>query len=126
MKDNYRAGFWYNNEEELEELMGIEAFLNMKHGKNEVLWEAEDNKWPEDDQQVYEPEPFNPGLYIYCFRKGRSLTQKQFAKELGIGVETLSKVENNHPTLRKSIKLKINEYFEKEDNNVIYEDVTYY
>lgn len=126
MRDNYYAGFWYDNEVELKELLGLEAYLDMKYDKDSESWEAEDAKWPENDQKVYEKEKFNQGRYIYCFRKARALTQKQFARELGIGIETLSKIENNYPNLRKSIKLKINKYFGEVENTVIYEDVTYY
>lgn len=47
MKNNYCAGFFYDTEEELQKLMGTEAYLDMVHGSGKRAVSSEDSKWTE-------------------------------------------------------------------------------
>jgi transcriptional regulator with XRE-family HTH domain len=51
---------------------------------------------------------------VYCKRKAEGLTQRALAKKLGIGRETLSKIENGHKNLRTAVKKKIDDYLNEE------------
>lgn len=51
---------------------------------------------------------------VYCKRKAEGLKQKDLAKKLGVGLETLSKIENGHENLRSKVKMKIDDYLNEE------------
>ena len=51
---------------------------------------------------------------VYVKRKAEGLTQRELARKLGIGLETLSKIENGHENLRTKVKKKIDDYLNEE------------
>ena len=109
MKTNLCNGFLYEAEEELSELVGIEEYLDMQFDKGNGGWEP---GW-DDTSNASEPTSLL-ALDLYCKRKAEGLTQKELARKLGIGVETLSKVENGHRNLRATVSKKIEEYLDEE------------
>ncbi len=109
MKSNLCHGFMYDTEEELRELVGIEEYLDMEFNKGNGGWEP---GW-ENESDAYEL-PSSLAMDVYCKRKAEGLTQKELARKLGIGLETLSKIENGHENLRTKVKLKIKVYLNEE------------
>ena len=109
MKTNLCHGFMYETEEELREMVGIEEYLDMKFDKGNGDWEPD---W-DDDSDTYEL-PSSLAMDVYCKRKAEGLTQKDLARKLGIGLETLSKIENGHENLRTKVKKKIEDYLNEE------------
>ena len=101
MKTNLCNGFLYETEEELRELVGIEEYLDMDFEKGNGDWEP---GW-DDASNVKEPTSLL-AVDLYCKRKAEGLTQKELAWKLGIGVETLSKIENGHQNLRTNVKVE--------------------
>ncbi|WDH82646.1 helix-turn-helix transcriptional regulator [Paenibacillus urinalis] len=110
MKSNLCHGFMYETEEELRALVGIEEYLDMEFNKGNGEWEPD---W-DDDSDAYEL-PSSLAMDVYCKRKAEGLTQKELALKLGIGLETLSKIENGHENLRTKVKKKIKDYLNEED-----------
>ncbi|MED3627244.1 helix-turn-helix domain-containing protein [Bacillus subtilis] len=109
MKSNLCHGFMYETEEELRELVGIDEYLDMEFNKGNGDWEPD---WDEDSD-AYEL-PSSLAMDVYCKRKAEGLTQRELSRKLGIGLETLSKVENGHENLRTKVKKKINDYLNEE------------
>lgn len=109
MKSNLCHGFMYEIEEELRALVGIEEYLDMEFNKGNGDWEPD---W-DDDSDAYEL-PSSLAMDVYCKRKAEGLTQRELARKLGIGLETLSKIENGHEILRTKVKMKIDEYLNEE------------
>ncbi|KKC55565.1 transcriptional regulator, y4mF family [Bacillus sp. UMTAT18] len=109
MKSNLCHGFMYETEEELRALVGIEEYLDMEFDKGNGDWEPD---W-DDDSTAYELSS-SLAMDVYCKRKAEGLTQKELARKLGIGLETLSKIENGHQNLRTKVKMKIDEYLNEE------------
>ncbi|MBM7704179.1 helix-turn-helix domain-containing protein [Metabacillus iocasae] len=109
MKSNLCHGFMYETEEELRALVGIEEYLDMEFNKGNGDWEPD---W-DDDSDAYEL-PSSLAMDVFCKRKAEGLTQRELARKLGIGLETLSKIENGHENLRTKVKMKIEEYLNKE------------
>jgi DNA-binding XRE family transcriptional regulator len=109
MKTNLCHGFLYETEEELRELLGIEEYLDMNFNKGNGDWEPD----LDEDAEVYGL-PSSLAMDVYVKRKAEGLTQRELARKLGIGLETLSKIENGHENLRTNVKLKIDEYLNEE------------
>lgn len=109
MITNLCNGFLYETEEELRELVGIEEYLDMEFDKGTGGWEPD---W-DDTRNANDPTSLL-ALELFCKRKAEGLTQKELARKLGIGVETLSKVENGHENLRTKVKKIIEEYLNEE------------
>lgn len=109
MKTNLCNGFLYETEEELRELVGIEEYLDMEFDKENGDWEPDGD----DVSNVNESTSWL-ATELFCKRKAEGLTQKELARKLGIGVETLSKVENGHKNLRTKTKEKVEEYLNEE------------
>ncbi|WP_205729341.1 helix-turn-helix domain-containing protein [Exiguobacterium mexicanum] len=109
MKSNLCHGFMYETEGELRALVGIEEYLDMEFNKGNGDWEPD---W-DDDSDDYEL-PSSLAMDVYCKRKAEGLTQRALARKLGIGLETLSKIENGHENLRIKVKMKIDEYLNEE------------
>ena len=109
MKSNLCHGFMYETEEELRALVGIEEYLDMEFDKGNGDWEPH---W-DDDNDAYEL-PTSLAMDVFCKRKAEGLTQRELARKLGIGLETLSKIENGHENLRTKVKMKIEEYLNEE------------
>lgn len=107
MKSNLCHGFMYETEEELRALVGIEEYLDMEFNKGNGDWEPD---W-DDDSDAYEL-PSSLAMDVYCKRKAEGLTQRELARKLGIGLETLSKIENGHDNLRTKVKHKIENFLE--------------
>lgn len=99
----------YETEEELRALVGIEEYLDMEFDKGNGDWEQD---W-DDDNDAYEF-PTSLAMEVFCKRKADGLTQKELARKLGVGLETLSKIENGHENLRTKVKMKIEEYLNEE------------
>lgn len=110
MKTNLCQGFLYDTEEELQQLLGIEEYLNMKFNKGSGDWEPH---WEVEDSDVLEL-PSSLAMDVYVKRKAEGLTQRELARKLGIGLETLSKIENGHEKLRTKVKMKIDDYLNEE------------
>ena len=109
MKTNLCNGFLYETEEELQELVGIEEYLDKKFDKGNGDWEpAWDNASNDHESSSLLAQD------LYCKRKAEGLTQRELARKLGIGIETLSEIENGHQNLRTKIKVKIDEYLNGE------------
>ncbi|MEW4308045.1 helix-turn-helix domain-containing protein [Rossellomorea marisflavi] len=113
MKSNLCHGFIYETEEELRELVGIDEYLDMEFNKGNGDWEPD---W-DDDSDSYEL-PSSLAMDVYCKRKAEGLTQKDLALKLGIGLDTLSKIENGNENLRTKVKMKIDEYLIKNDYSI--------
>lgn len=109
MKSNLCHGFMYETEEELRELVGIDEYLDMEFNKGNGDWEPD---W--DDDSVAHELPSSLAMDVYCKRKAEGLTQRELSRKLGIGLETLSKIENGHENLRTKVKMKIDEYLNEE------------
>jgi DNA-binding XRE family transcriptional regulator len=100
----------YETEEELQELVGIEEYLDMKFNKGNGDWEPD----LDDDSDTYELHS-SLAMDVYCKRKAEGLTQRELARKLGIGLETLSKIENGHENLSSKVKIKIFDFLNNED-----------
>ncbi|RBP04956.1 helix-turn-helix transcriptional regulator [Rossellomorea aquimaris] len=109
MKSNLCHGFMYETEEELRALVGIEEYLDMEFDKGNGDWEPD---W-DDDSDTYEL-PSSLAMDVFCKRKAEGLTQRELSRKLGIGLETLSKIENGHENLRTKVKMKIDEYLNED------------
>ncbi|OUA54986.1 helix-turn-helix domain-containing protein [Bacillus thuringiensis] len=109
MKSNLCHGFMYGTEEEPRALVGIEEYLDMEFNKGNGDWEPD----LDDDSDAYEL-PSSLAMDVYCKRKAEGLTQRELARKPGIGIETLSKIENGHENLRTKVKMKIDDYLNKE------------
>jgi DNA-binding XRE family transcriptional regulator len=105
MKSNLCHGFMYETEEELRELVGIDEYLDMEFNKGNGGWEPD---W-DDDSEVHDLSS-SLSMEVYVKRKAEGLTQKELAQKLGIGLETLSKIENGYKNLSKNVKIKIEGY----------------
>ncbi|MFZ3591521.1 helix-turn-helix domain-containing protein [Bacillus sp. DJP31] len=105
MKTNLCHGFLYETDEELQGLVGIEEYLDMKFNKGNGDWEPD----LDEDSEAYD---FSSSLAmdVYVKRKAEGLTQRGLARKLGIGLETLSKIENGHEKLSYKVGNKIEEY----------------
>jgi DNA-binding XRE family transcriptional regulator len=109
MKTRLCNGFLYETEEELQELVGIEEYLDMKFGKGNGGWEP---GW-DGSSNIHEQSSLL-AQDLYCKRKAEGLTQKELARELGIGLDTLSKIEKGHENLRTKVKVIIDDYLHEE------------
>jgi DNA-binding XRE family transcriptional regulator len=109
MKTNLCHGFLYETEEELQKLVGVEEYLDLKFDKGNGNWKPD---W-EEDTAAHDLHS-SLAMDVYCKRKAEGLTQKELARKLGIGLETLSKIENGHENLRTNVKLKIDDYLNEE------------
>jgi DNA-binding XRE family transcriptional regulator len=109
MKTNLCHGFLYETEEELRELLGVEEHLDIKFNKGNGDWEPD----LDEGSEAYD---FSSSLAMDVFikRKAEGLTQRELAGKLGIGLETLSKIENGHENLRTKVKMKIDDYLNEE------------
>ncbi|WP_394173986.1 helix-turn-helix domain-containing protein [Guptibacillus hwajinpoensis] len=111
MRNNSYGGFMYEDEEELKGLIrvDIDEFLDLTYGKDsnsDKQWNfgCENLKWQDEDKNDYSPFEFYDTLsdHLYSHRTDyRGITQKEFAKELGVSVATLSKVENGNINVRR-------------------------
>ncbi|MFD2703590.1 multiprotein-bridging factor 1 family protein [Paenibacillus shunpengii] len=106
MKTNLCNGFLYETEEELQQLLGIDEYLDMKFNKGIGDWEVEDG-------DVLEL-PSSLAMDVYVKRKAEGLTQRELARKLGIGLETLSKIENGHENLRTKVRRKMEHYLNED------------
>jgi DNA-binding XRE family transcriptional regulator len=109
MKTNLCHGFLYETEEQLRELVGVEEYLDLKFDKGNGDWKP---GW-EEDTDAYALHS-SLAIDVYCKRKAEGLTQRELARKLGIGLETLAKIENGHENLRTKVKMKINDYLNEE------------
>ncbi|KON87950.1 hypothetical protein AF332_14690 [Sporosarcina globispora] len=109
MKTNLCHGFMYETEEELQDLVGIEEYLDMKFNKGNGDWKPD----LDDDSDTYE---FHSSLAmdVYCKRKAEGQTQRDLAKKLGISLDTLSKIEKGHEKLPNKVKTIIDDYLYEE------------
>jgi ribosome-binding protein aMBF1 (putative translation factor) len=105
MKSNLCHGFMYETEEELRALVGIDEYLDMEFNKGNGDWEPD---W-DDDSDAYEL-PSSLAMDVYSKRKAEGLTQRELARKIGIGLETLSKIENGHEKLSYKVRNKIEDY----------------
>ncbi|MGO0715566.1 helix-turn-helix domain-containing protein [Bacillus subtilis] len=112
MKSNLCHGFMYETEEELRVLVGIEEYLDMEFDKGNGDWEPD---W-DDDNDAYEL-PTSLAMDVFCKRKAEGLTQRELARKLGIGLETLSKIEKGHENLSSKVKIKIFNFLNNEDTH---------
>lgn len=110
MKTNLCHGFLYGTEEELQQLVGIEEYLDMKYDKGNGNWEPH---WEIGDSDVFEL-PTSLAMDVYVKRKAEGLTQRELAKKLGISLDTLSKIEKGHENLRTKVKTIIDDYLNDE------------
>ncbi|HDX9538232.1 MULTISPECIES: helix-turn-helix transcriptional regulator [Bacillus] len=108
MKTNLCHGFMYETEEELQELLGIEEYLDMNFDKGNGDWEQD---WDEDSD--VNDLSSSLAMDVYCKRKALGLTQRELAKKLGISLDTLSKIEKGHENLRAKVKAKIERNLEE-------------
>ncbi|MEI5902838.1 helix-turn-helix transcriptional regulator [Bacillus paranthracis] len=99
----------YEIEEELRALVGIEEYLDMEFNKGNGDWEPD----RDDESDAYKLSS-SLAMDVFCKRKAEGQTQRELARKLGIGLETLSKIENGHENLRTKVKMKIDEYLNKE------------
>jgi len=109
MKSNVCHGFLYETEEELQALMGIDEYLDIKFDKGNGDWEQQwgNTTTPYDFQSSL-------AMNVYLKRKAEGLTQRELARKLGIGQETLSKIENGHDNLQAKVKMKIDDYLNED------------
>ena len=112
------GGFMYENDEELRGAISIDEYLDRTHGKNvnsrnERGVGGEDYKWQEEDESTID---FSYSLSddLYCVRKAHVMTQKEFAKKLGVGVATVAKIESGNMNVRKKTLAIIQLFLEKE------------
>lgn len=82
MKTNLCNGFMYETEEELQELVGIEEYLDMKFNKGSGDWEPD----LDDDSDTYELHSLLT-MDVYCKRKADGLTQRETWYWLGDIIE---------------------------------------
>ena len=109
MKTKLCHGFFYETEDELRELLGTDEYLDMEFGKGNGEWEPD----LDEESEAYEWSS-SLAMDVYCKRKAEALTQRELAQKLGIGLETLSKIENGHENLRTKVKKKIDDYLNEE------------
>lgn len=109
MKSNLCHGLMYETEEELRALVGIEEYLDMEFNKGNGDGVPD---WDEDNDAYQLSSSL--AMDVYCKRKAEGLTQRALAWKLGIGLETLRKIENGHEILRTKVKMKIDEYLNEE------------
>ncbi len=109
MKSNFCHGFMYETEEELRALVGIEEYLDMEFNKGNGEWEPD---W-DNVSDAYEL-PSSLAMDVYCKRKAEGLTQRELARKLGIGLETLTKIENSYENLCTKVKMKIDDYLNED------------
>lgn len=97
----------YDTEEELRELLGTEEYLDLTFNNGNSDWELD---WDEDNK----PQELvvSLAMEVYVKRKAEELTQKELARKLGIGLETLSKIEKGHEKLRDKVRKKIKDYLD--------------
>ncbi|MFC7395063.1 helix-turn-helix domain-containing protein [Scopulibacillus cellulosilyticus] len=81
----------------------------MKFDKGNADWEPD----LEEDGDVYDLS-LSLAMDVYVKRKAEGLTQRELARKLGVGLETLSKIENGHENLRTKVKMKTDEYLNEE------------
>jgi DNA-binding XRE family transcriptional regulator len=105
MKTNSCHGFLYETEEELQELLGIEDYLDLKFNKGNGDWEPD----LDEDSEAYDLSS-SLARDVYVNKRKPRLNQRELALKLGIGLETLSKIENGHEHLRTKVKMKIDDY----------------
>lgn len=110
MKSNLCHGFMYETEEELRALVGIEEYLDMEFDKGNGDWELD----LDEDSDSYQL-PSSLAMDVYCKRKAEGLTQRELSRKLGIGLETLSKIENGHENLSRQVKIKVINFLNNED-----------
>jgi DNA-binding XRE family transcriptional regulator len=110
MKTNLCCGFLYETEEELQKLVGIDKYLDMKYDKGNGNWEP---NWEVEDTDAFEL-PSSLAIDVYAKRKAEGLTQRELAKILGISLDTLSKIEKGHENLQTKIKTIIEDYLNQE------------
>jgi DNA-binding XRE family transcriptional regulator len=113
MKDRYCHGFWYDNEEDLKKLLDVEEYLDLKFDKGNRGWVSE-HTWSDEENTLDFTSSL--GMDVYEMRKEEGLTQRELAHKLGIGLETLSKIENGHENLRTKVRQKIEEYLNNSAN----------
>lgn len=113
MKDNYCHGFWYDNEEDLKKMLNVEEYLDMEFDKGNGGWISE-YTWSNDKNHL--DFTCSLGMDVYDMRKEEGLTQRELAQKLGIGLATLSKVENGHENLRTKVRQKLEEYLNNSAN----------
>ncbi|WP_169525637.1 helix-turn-helix domain-containing protein [Pseudalkalibacillus hwajinpoensis] len=106
MKTKLCHGFFYETEEELRELLGIEEYLDMEFDNGNGEWLSD---YDEEDDEAFEL-PSSLARDVYMKRKAEGCTQRELALKLGICLETLSKIENGHENLRTKVKMKIEHY----------------
>jgi DNA-binding XRE family transcriptional regulator len=109
MKNNLCCGFFYETEEELKNLLGIDEYQDMFFGKGPG-WISEDLESSETGLLID-----SLAMDVFVKRKAEGLSQRELAKRLGIGVETLSRIENGHDNLSRKVKSKIYEYLNDGD-----------
>lgn len=110
MGQNECCGFFYDTEEELKEFLGIDKYLNLKFGKHVCqsfdVTEEDDNTSLSKEWKL----PDTLGMEICDVRQYQDLTQEELARKIGIGVTTLSKVENGNLNISKKVRSKLEEY----------------
>ncbi|MCM3068568.1 helix-turn-helix domain-containing protein [Priestia flexa] len=110
MKTNLCNGFLYETEEELQQLLGINEYHDLKFNKGNGDWEPH---WEVEDSDVLEL-PSSLAMDVFVKRKAEGLTQVELARKLDIGLETLLKIENGHENLRSKVRTIIDDYLNEE------------
>lgn len=100
----------YDTEEELKELLGTEEYLDLIFKNGNSGWELD---WDEDNES--QELVVSLAMEVYVKRKAEGLTQRELARKLGIGLETLSKIEKGHENLSSKVKIKIFDFLNNED-----------
>jgi DNA-binding XRE family transcriptional regulator len=113
MKDKYCHGFWYDNEEDLKKMLNVEEYLYMEFDKGNGGWISE-YTWSDVDNHLDLTSSL--GMDVYEMRKEEGLTQRDLAQKLGVGLETLSRIENGHENLRTKVRQKIEAYLDNSAN----------
>lgn len=94
MKNKYCAGFFYDTEEELQKLMGTEAYLDMVHGSGQRAVSSEDSNWTEVEESCdFTTSLSQLGGILGSMRSTTGLSLRKFAKYVGVSVNTVLKVE---------------------------------
>lgn len=115
----YYRGFFYENEDDLRGQLSVDEFLDFLYEKRnkEYLSEAFLDL-DVDDNDTYTSlltESCNDDATLamdtYHLRLAEGMTQKEFAEVIGVGVSTISKIENEKGNISEQVKLKIQNYF---------------
>ena len=115
MKNKYCAGFFYDTEKELQELMRNEAYLDMIRGNEQATFNPKDSKWTEDvGLDDFDTSLSQLGGVLSSMRSTTGLSLRKFAKCVGVSVDTVSKVERGEEErLEEKTWEKIEEFLDE-------------